>query len=355
MDPNDNPNPESATDETPLAAMEAGIEAATEAPADPPAPTEPEAQEQPAADPVPGTPEALAAEQAAAAAKPADAPVEPAKDAEVEKEITTLKLGEKAGERFRTMAAEIKTLAPIKEALEKAGVKDAEQFGQFMQRNEAMTAVMGMMDETGASSEQFGQTFDYLSLVNAANKGDRKAAERAFEIVSTERKNLAQALGIEIDGFDPLAEFPDLKAELEAGDITRPRALELAQQKRDAALRAEAANRQAAESQQQSAQAQAIQQGRDALTTLERELLADPTYAAKRDAFYAEVREICRTEPPSSWARMARYAYRGIAAPVATKPPPGPLRPGGIRPAVMPVTDDPMEALNQGIALASGG
>ena len=345
MDPNETPTPDTPTESVEAAALEAmdaGIAAET-----PEVPT--------AADPpIPGTPEALAAEQeaerVAAEQAAADAAAQPEKDAEVENEITSLKLGEKAGERFRNMAAEIKTLAPIKEALEKAGVKDAEQLAGFLKRNEAMTAVMDMVKDTGASTEQFSQTLDYLSLVSAAGSGDRKAAERAFELVTSERNELAKALGIEVDGFDPLAEFPDLQDEVEGGEITRARAVEVAQQRRDAAFRAQNAERQANEGRQQAEQAAAIQSGRDALNALEAELVADPTYAGKKAAFYAEVQQICRENPPSSWQQLARYAYRGIAAPAPTKPPPGPMRSGNLRPAVMPVTDDPAQALEFGIA-----
>ena len=99
---------------------------------------------------------------------------------------------------------------------------------------------------------------------------------------------------------------------------------------------------------------QAIQGGKGALNALEAELVgSDPQYAAKKEAFYAKVQQICREFPPAQWAQAARLAYPAIAAPEARKPAPGPFRPGQMRPPVAPATDDPMEAMNFGIASAT--
>jgi hypothetical protein len=357
MDPNDNPNPPADAEPSVLDAMDAGIaEATPDEPAAVEAPDEAEAT-QPDADaepPVPGTEEAAAAEaaKADAAAKPADKAHEP--DAEIEQEIADRKLTGKSADRFRELAADVKALAPLREALEKAGVKSPEELGAFLQRNQAMTAVMDMMVDTGATNEQFTQTFDYLGLLHKAGQGDRQAAEQAFEMVGREYAELAKALGKEVPGMhDPLADYADLQSEVESGDITRARALEIAEGRRVAALQGEARNRQQQDNERAAAQTQAIEQGRGALNALEAELVgADPLYGAKKEAFYAKVREVCTQFPPAQWVTAARLAYAGIAAPAPAKPAPGPIRPGGPRPVVAPTTDDPMEALDFGIASA---
>lgn len=359
MDPNDTNNPtppEPAVDDV-AQAMDAGVAAAT--PTDAPEPPAAEV-EAPAVDPsageaeppVPGTPEAAAAE-AAKAGKDGDKKPEP--DAAVEKEIADLGLKEKGAARLRELSAEVKSLAPIRDALEKAGVKSPEELGAFLQRNQAMTAVMDMMVDTGATNEQFTQTFDYLSLVHKASQGDRQAAQSAFDMVTRERNELAKALGIKVEGFDPLAEHADLQADVQSGDISEARALEIAESRRLAKLQGEARSRQQEGLQQQQAQEQAITAGKGALNALEAELAgSDPQYAAKRQAFYAQVQQICRDFPPSQWAAAAKLVYPSIAgpAPQQHKPPPGPMRPGGPRPTMTPTTDDPMEALNIGIASA---
>ena len=360
MDPNDNqtPPPVEPAEPSVLDAMDQGIAEATPEAVDPPAADPPAASEEVADPPIPGTNEALEAETAAAAAakaaEDAAAADKPEPDAEIEKEIADRKLTGKSADRFRELAADVKALAPIREALEKAGVKSPEELGNFLKRNEAMTAVMDMMVDTGATNEQFTQTFDYLGLVHKATQGDRTAAQQAFEMVTRERNELAKALGIEVDGFDPLAEHADLQADIENGDITRSRALEIAESRRIAALQGQARSQQQEQEQRTAAQQQAIQGGKAALNALEAEIVgSDPQYAAKKDAFYAKVAQICREFPPAQWASAARLAYASVAAPAPKKPAPGPIRPGQMRPPVAPATDDPMEAMNFGIASAT--
>ena len=358
MDPNDNPTPPPVEPAEPsvLDAMDQGIAEATPEAVDPPADVPPAASEEVADPPIPGTNEALEAEAAAAAtAKAADdaaAADKPEPDAEIEKEIADRKLTGKSADRFRELAADVKALAPIREALEKAGVKSPEELGNFLKRNEAMTAVMDMMVDTGATNEQFTQTFDYLGLVHKASQGDRQAAQQAFDMIGREYAELAKALGKEVPGMhDPLTDHADLQADIENGDITRARALEIAESRRVAALQGQARSQQEQEVERTAAQQQAIQGGKGALNALEAELVgSDPQYAAKKEAFYAKVQQICREFPPAQWAQAARLAYPAIAAPEARKPAPGPIRPGQMRPPVAPATDDPMEALNFGIA-----
>lgn len=373
-------------------ALDAGIAAATEAPSTPapaaptepvtPAPaatddqTPPAAATPPADAPVPGTPEAAAAAAAAAATPPAGTPdaattpdPEKAKaEAAVEAEITELKLGEKASTRFREMAAEIRELAPLKDLLTKAGITDVGTLPQVLERSKQADGLIGMVMETGASPEQYGKSLDYLTLVNRAVAGDAAAGEKAFDLLSSELADLAKALGKEVPGvFDPLADYPDLQAEVEAEDITRKRALEIAAQRtRDA----NAQRVQAHAQQQQGANAE-VEAGRQALIAFDEAMAkADAQYAAKRPALNAAVAEIRQRFHPSQWAAQAAIALARIpsptAAPAAPTPPaapaapaarpaPGPMRAGAVRPQLTLDTDDPLAALEQGIAAASGG
>lgn len=373
MDPNDNPNPTpEPTDADILAAMDAGI-------AGEPLPTETPVIDKTAevvaddktVEPIPGTPEALAAEQAAAeAAKAKEAEGETGKeeeakadpDAETENEIASLGLKEKSAARFRELAEQVKAVAPLRAELEKLGVKDVQGVVSLAAQAKDGADLIDMVRSTGAPAEDFGRSLDYLSLVSAARNGDRAAAEKAYDVLHSEFAALCQALGKEVPGvFDPLAAHADLREEIEKGDITRTRAIELANQRNQAALaeqgRTQAQERDILAKEAQAAEQQALDHARVALNDLGTQLATDdPHYAAKQPALLAEIAKIRKDFPPSQWALKAALAYQRIPNP---KPKPGVATgssvPSGapIRPSVDPVTDDPMEALNQGIAAAS--
>ena len=356
--------PEPSAEEAALAAMDEGLSTAAE-PAEAAAPVTEAAKDpvaDPAAAPIPGTAEAVAADaDAAAAAKAAEA--KPAPDETTEAEIKALGLKEgKSSERFREMAGEIKAMAPIKEALEKAGIKDVAQLPELVQHATDYKELIGMVQDTGATPEQYGMTLDYLKVINAANGGDRAAAEQAYAIVSGEMAALAKLLGKEVPGLhDPLADHPDLQQQINMGEISRPAALELAALRQAQALDS---GRRQIESQRHDAQAEQ-QRGVEGLNALGAELSADPQYAQKAPVLVAALRAMQETTPPAKWVETARKIYAGIpamavvAAPAPAPAParvtPGPVRGSNVRPAVMPVTDDPFEAMEQGIAAASGG
>lgn len=322
--------------------------------------------ETPVEAPLPGTAEALDAERVAAEAADktpepatADAPAKAEPDKAVEDEITALGLKDKASQRFRELTAEVKELAPIKAQLEKAGVA-LDQLPKIIEHAKAAGDIVGMVMETGASAEQYGKSLDYLSLATKALAGDRAAAEEAFKLIGEEYAGLAKALGKDIPGIvDPLADHDDLLREVEDGELTRARALEIVQTRNVEALKTQAVTRRTEAQEQTSAQEQAIADGRAALMEFDRAMLAaDPSYALRRDALSARVADMRLSTPPHLWASKAALLLATIPVPAPTpppKPPVGPIRPGGFRPPLMPVTDDPAQALEYGIAAAGGG
>lgn len=298
--------------------------------------------------------------------KPAGAEPEdqPAKDQAIEDEIAGYKLSEKASERFRGMAAEIKELAPIKDELTKLGIKSVADIPVLAQRAQIGDDMVGMIRETGASAEQYGMTLDYLGLITAASNGDMAAAEKAFAIATHEISALASMLGKEVPGVhDPLAQHADLKAAVEAGDVTRSYALEVAKSRTQGVIHEGVVKRsreQQAEAQRQADAQTAQQQGVAFLTRFDTEMMAnDPTYAAKRPMLNAMVANIRKTLPPSEWEKETRAAYAMIpaqAAPAAAapaKPAPGPVRPSGPRATMVPEFEDPLAAMEAGIGIAS--
>jgi len=321
-----------------------------------------------AAAPVPGTPEAkTAAEKAAAEA----AKAKPAPDAAVESEIAALKLSEKAAERFRGMATEIKALAPIKDLLEKAGVKDVTQLPAMLERSRKADDLIAMVMDTGATPDQYGMTLDYLKLVNRAAAGDRAAAAQCLEMSKKEVAVFAKMLGQEIPGVhDPLAAHADLTKRIEDGDLTRADALEIAQA-REAARSVQERNTQ---TRAQTEMQQAAEQGTRQIADFDAHMLVnDPTYIHKRAILSAMVATIKETVHPSLWMQEIQKAYARIPANASAAPAPVPvpvpnpapvvpagngnaMRPGGPRPTVLvPETATPEQAMDLGIAAAMNG
>jgi len=279
-------------------------------------------------------------------------------DKAVEDEIAGLKLKDKAAERFRGMAGEIKELAPIRDAMKAAGITDPAELPQIAKRAKDGDDLIQMVTDTGCGAEDFSRVLDYMGTISKGRNGDRAAVEAALKVVGEEYAAIAKALGKEIPGvFDPLAEHADLRQQIDDGDITRAAALELVQARQTAAAQAQRTQQATQQTQAQQAQQQAEQQGIASLQQWEAAKLADPNYAAIRPALNDKVAEIRQQFPPAQWAAATELAYQALAAqarPVApAKPTPGPVRAGGPRPAMMPTTDDPMEAMMQGIAAAT--
>jgi hypothetical protein len=346
--------PEPKGDDAALAAMEKGIEESSPEPA--PTPATDAAKK----------PDAAKPDQPAADAKPTPAaaptPEKPEPDAAVEAEIKALRLKEKGAERFRAMAGEIKAFAPIKEALDKAGIKDAATFQQAMpqliQRSKDFEDLVGMVSETGATPEMYTGMLDYMKDAVAGVNGDPEAAQRAYDRTLKELAVWSKLLGKEIPGVvDPLEAHADLKAAVESGDITRELALKTAQDRNASTLY----RGRIARDEQSATLQQAQTAARDALNALEVKLKgADADYDRKRSFFLPMVRLIVQKLPPEQWAASAEQAYAQIpalpapAAAPASRPTPGPVR-GGARMTVVQTPKDPMEALEMGIAAAGGG
>ncbi|MDV3515183.1 hypothetical protein [Stenotrophomonas sp. C1657] len=362
-----------------LSALDAGIAAADaeEAPAAEPTPADtappadagtPPADDPNAAPPADGQPPAQPQEGAPPAdgQPPASADAQPQPDAETEAEIASLGLKDKTAERFRTLASEVKELAPIRDALKAVGIEDVAKLPELVQRSKVGEDMVQMVVETGMSSDQYGMLLDYGGLIARAASGDLKAASDAFDMITKEIAPLAKMLGREVPGMhDPLANHKDLAAEVEAGDLPRARAIEIAGQ-RDRAEYTGTVQRHQQETQQAAEQAE--QRGIDWLKRFDAEMAQeDPSYAAKRPQLSEAVRQIREQFHPSEWAQRTALAYARIQAPVAVAAPPaapaqpatprpGPMRPSGPRPAMDPtVFKSPLDALEYGIEQANQG
>lgn len=287
----------------------------------------------------------VVADPAPAAPEP-DARPEAVKDADAE--IEELKLSERGAARFREMSGEIREL---KTALESAGIKDVASLPQAIERAKAADDMIAMVMDTGATAEQYGETLDYLKLVNAAKRGDVDSANRAFAVIEREYHGLAKALGKRVDGVDPLADHADLRAKIGSGALDEDDALEIAR------LRAnQAAQKQYLEqAQQQAQQDQGVESGRSALAAWDQHMLAnDPHYVSKRDALSQQVAVIRAQLPPDKWLAATQQLYAALPTftpPQTSKPAPGPVRPGRVTPPLSRQFEDPMDAINYALSV----
>lgn len=347
--------PDSETDM--LAAMDAGIAAATDAPPEVPPEVPPEGE---AAPDVATPPEGEAPVAPPDATKPdATKPEGEATQAPGEEEAATLGLKGKANERFREMSAEIAGFAPLRDALKEAGVADVAQLQAAITQAKEGRELQDYITSTGVDGAQFGQTLDYLSLVAKAKAGDTKAAELAFQTIEGEYLSACQALGkTPAAQRDPLDGHEDLRAAVTSLEITAERAKELAQLRNEAK---QGQQRTEAETAAQRERVEAEDRGRADLTrvghTLQR--IDAAFYTANREQIVALAKQIAGQHPPGEWGAKFEEAYAALprepAPPVPpAKPVPGPLRPGGPRPALAPTFDTPEAAMDYGIRLASG-
>ncbi len=384
-EPNTPPASGDTIPEDPAAAMIAGLEAAGTTVADdvavPPAapiegaegeagdaPAAPAAGDGKAATP-PGdqaTPPADGAPPAADGKDgkpPGDAPAAPVPNEAVEKEIKDLGIkSERTQARFRELSEQVATAAPVMAALKEAKLEITD-LPRVIERAAVADTVVGQIMETGASPAQYGQTLDYLTLVNRAAAGDEAAATQALDKLLEEIKPLAAMVGREVPGlFDPLTQHPDLQQKVLDG-MPREAALETARLRTREQIGRSVAEQQRTRGEATAAQQQAIDQGAAALTAWEADKIADPAYLALRPALHAEVAKIRQEFPPQQWVRATSYAYEALrarsAAPAPAtppaKPPVGPVRAGPARVPALAATipDDPVAAMLAGVADAT--
>lgn len=245
---------------------------------------------------------------------PADEPAEPAPEADpVADEIASLGLKEKATERFKELTGKVKELSTEIEPLREAAQR-AEQWEQ-------------MVTSTGATPEQYSSALGYLQAINS---GDPAKMGKAFDAMLSEVQWLGKTLGREVGGLvDPLQDHADLTAAVDAGDITRKHALEVAQARITQARTTE----QASKTEQQTAAQQAEAQAVSAVNALDQKLRADPAYAAKMQAMQqaGAFQWIRDNLPPEKWPAAIEREWQRTAVAAAPSPKPAighvPLRP----------------------------
>lgn len=189
------------------------------------------------------------------------------------------------------------------------------------------TELMGFIEESRATPEQYGQALDYLRMVNS---GDPAQIEKCIQFMQGELAALSKLVGKPVAGVDVLAEHADLAQKVRDGALSREDAEELAALRNNRTLRTVHAQH----TQEQNAAAQRAQQERQQcmadLNSLESELMAgDLQYQAKRPGIIAALqaknpqtgKSLIESTHPTQWTALFLKHYALAKAP-APRPQP---------------------------------
>jgi len=187
-----------------------------------------------------------------------------------------------------------------------------ERDAEIAQGRELFTAI----ESTGMSPEELGTILSYSRLVHSDNIDDRRTA---FKFLQGELRGLALQLGETTAGVDIVDEHPDLKEQLEAGQITEAVAREVALSRERAKVETANATRQretAAEA--DAARTQAVADMDELGATLAD---LDPQYEAKAKLLIPKLQPVLSKMHPTQWVAHFRKEYRTFKLPAATVAP----------------------------------
>jgi hypothetical protein len=203
----------------------------------------------------------------------------------------------------------------------------------------ALQSVRELVNGSGLDAKEFSDLMETARLFKA---GDAKA----LQVLEGMRADLAQRLGVEVPGVDPLAAHPDLKAEVEAMTLPKERALEIAklrskgqqadqlttEQREIADFRKTVQN--AAATMEASMQKRAGTPGHEAKVAYIASVFKDP----------ANLQKFVATYQPQQWESALMMMYDAYTPPAAAASPGvQPLRPTAAR-AGAPVRSGPVNA-----------
>lgn len=326
--------PEPTENELALEAMQKGLAEATEDDE----PIMPEVNDEPKAD---DKPEVKPDEP-----KPEDVEAKAKEDA-LNKEMDELGLKARSRERFQKLSHENAELRPIRDALDAAGIKDLNDIPRLVERASAADSFEQALVDTGAPPEDFGKAMDVLRKLNS---GDMKQANEAYDALLDTLKEWSPLLGRSVTGIDPLT--PELREAVELGEMTEAHAIELSQVRtRDRLVQ------QHNEVNSQNQNALMVEKtARADLTAWDVSMRGDEQFLAKRNLLMPFVQGIMNDFPPEQWVRKTQEAYARLPNQVIAKPvvpEHRPMRPTGSKTRVIPQTNDPYEAMLNGIKAAN--
>jgi proline-rich tail region repeat protein len=191
--------------------------------------------------------------------------------------------------------------------------KDLTTKSEALQRDRDM--IVSMVTDTGATATQYTSALQYLKMVNSRDPAQIK---QAISVMQQELAALSRMAGVPVAGVDHLANHPDLKAALDAKQITPELAEEIAASREQKTFQ-DHSSRAVQQSTEQAQQAHTA--GVQALNEVGRRLSADPGYRLKAAAVLKQIGPELQRLPPAQWAQSFLLAYTTYKAPVAPTPP----------------------------------
>lgn len=229
------------------------------------------------------------------AAKPDDKAKPPAKPTDPVNDPIPATVSERTRERITSLITTVK-----------------EQTAEIAQGRELFSAI----ESTGMNAEELGTMLSYSRLVHSADLADKK---KAFTFLQGELRGLALQLGETNVGLDFLAEYPDLREQVDSGAVTEAAAREIALS-RERTKVSEQSRARATETEEQAQAAHTA--GSAALTDLGMTLRAvDPLYAQKMAAIEPAMKAELAKLHPTKWVEHVRKAYAAYKLPAAPVPP----------------------------------
>lgn len=197
---------------------------------------------------------------------------------------------------------------------------------------------------TGASPEEFGQTLNLLALSHSSVPED---LEQALAMLDRARETLSIKLGKPVAGIDLLAGQQDLLDAIEAGDMTRKHAEELAVLRRGKQREVEAVETVNRSAEKVDAELDAGKRQVDLVDSALKS--TDPDYAEKIKALGSTLETIAKTKPPGEWAEAYRTAYAAVKLPEKKPAPTQGLRSSVTTSSNKSEPKTLFDALNQGL------
>lgn len=243
-------------------------------------------------------------------------------------------LSQKAQDRFKTLVSRV-------------------QEGQVAleQANADLNGVRQMINDSGASPQEFVQALDYMRMIKT---GD---FETALRIIDDQRRQISLAMGKPLPGADTLAGFPDLRQAVDSYQMSEQTAIEMARMRTAQQHIAETQQQQASQQQRQTDYANLRQR---AVADIDRMgatwAKTDPDFAAKEDIILKQLPTIAANFPPNVWAQQVKILYETLSAmpaPAQRSSNPAPLRPSG-QSAGARQPGNMLEALQAGLGYANG-
>ena len=203
---------------------------------------------------------------------------------------------------------------------------------------------------TNTTPEEFGQLMSYAQMVTS---GDPEKMKQALEILDSQRRNIALALGEDVSGVDFLSNHADLKAEVDAMNISEEHAKQIAKGREQNIANQNRQTQQQTQQHEEQSQITEFTQQKNTAVQGVNELVSkwsqgDIDWSAKEKFLLDNVAQIRDSYPPHLWVSALQTTYDALSSQQAVKPTvtTSPLSPTG-RGGGNKVPKSSLEALEQ--------